>query len=200
MSTLWSAEAVAAYIGAIAAAFAGALAYVQTRSTDRVARSQDEQQSNLQELRSATNTCTALNASMLTVLRALENYLDLARAGNALPPSRISLSTRLDTQYGERMRSLPASFRHVQAVYEGVLLNVGRIDDALDGYDVSGSLPTGTAIADHLYSLRTRVDSLDGLIEAAGYDFSRIAALPTGWDASFAVPPGRGRTRRRLGQ
>ncbi|WP_405887942.1 hypothetical protein OG762_16945 [Streptomyces sp. NBC_01136] len=171
MSTLWSAEAVAAYIGAIAAAFAGALAYVQTRSTDRVARSQDEQQSNLQELRSATNTCTALNASMLTVLRALE-----------------------------RMRSLPASFRHVQAVYEGVLLNVGRIDDALDGYDVSGSLPTGTAIADHLYSLRTRVDSLDGLIEAAGYDFSRIAALPTGWDASFAVPPGRGRTRRRLGQ
>ncbi|MFI6459024.1 hypothetical protein [Streptomyces sp. NPDC050528] len=200
MTTLWSPEAVAAYVGAVAASFVGAVAYAQTRSTARDGRDYDQRQANLRELRAATNAATSFKTTIVPELRTLDYYLDRARVGEPLPPLRVALSSRLDSMYGERMRSLPSAFEHVQAAYEGALGQVLRIDEILDEYTVSGSLPSGSIVGDHVFTLRSRVDSLDGLIEAARYDFSRIAPLPSGWDASFAVPPGRGRTPRHFGQ
>ncbi len=172
----------------------GALAYAQTRSTARDGRDHDQRQANLQELRAATDTAISLRTFIVPELRTLEYYVDVARSRQPLPPLRVALPSRLESMYGERMRSLPSVFEHVQGAYEGVL---GQI---LDEYGASGTLASGSAVADHLFTLRSRVDSLDGLIEAARYDFSMIAPLPAGWDSSFAVPPGRGRTRRRLGR
>ncbi|MFE2421304.1 hypothetical protein [Streptomyces hokutonensis] len=200
MATFVSPEVVAAYVGAVAATFVGALAYAQTRSTARDGRDHDQRQANLQELRAATDTTISVRTFIAQELRTLEYYVDVARSGQALPPLRVALSSRLEGMYGERMRSLPAAFEHVQAAYEGVLGQILRVDQILDEYGASGVLPSGSVVADHLFTLRSRVDSLDGLIEAARYDFSTIVPLPAGWDSSFTVPPGRGRTRRRLGR
>ena len=200
MSTLWSPEAVAAYVGAIGASFVGAVAYAQTRSTSRDGRDHDQRQANLRELRAATDTVTSLKTFFVPELRTLEYYVDRARSGDTLPPLRVALSSRLETTYGERMRSLPSVFEHVQAAYEGAIGQVLRIDEILDEYTASGVLPSGSTVADHLFTLRSRVDSLDGLIEAARYDFSRVAPLPVGWDAAFTVPPGRARAQRRYGR
>lgn len=192
MSTLGSPEAVAAYIAAVPTVFAGYLTYLQFRG----GRNYDQRQANLRELRTATDTATSLKAFLLPELRTLEYYLDLARAGGELPQLRVAVSSRLESMFGERMRSLPSAFADVQAAYGDTYGRFLRIDEILDAYAASGVLPTGSTVPDHLFALRSHVDSLDRLIVAARNDFSRIVPLPADWDTSIVLQPGR----RRLGR
>lgn len=199
MPTLLSPEAIAAYIGAVATGAVAAVAYAQNRSTGRVARDQDQRQANLTTLRTATVSCSSFQTFMRSELRDLAYYVDRARDGEPMPSSRVALSARLESSYGERMRTLPTGFLRLQDTYEGVLGHVRRVDEALDDYAASRGLPSGSALADRLYSLRTQVDLIDALVELASFEFSSTAPLPSGWGTSFSVPPEGRRGRRRSG-
>lgn len=197
MSTLWSPEAVAAYVAGIALAV---VAYLQFFGSAREGREADQRQANLRELRTATDTANSLKAFLVPEMRTLEYYLDLARANDTLPQLRVALSTRLEERYGERMRSLPSAFTHVHTAYGEIHGRFLRIDEILDAYAASGTLPTGSTLPDHLFALRSHMDSLDRLIVAARNDFSRETPLPDDWDPSITVQPGRRRSQRRIGR
>ncbi|MEV0092029.1 hypothetical protein [Streptomyces sp. NPDC050738] len=182
MSTLTSPEAIAAGIGAIASIAAAALVFKLTSSSTRDGRSLDQQNLNLTTMRSAADSGRSFKTFALSELRDLNYYIDLARSGNPLSSSRVALSSRAESMYGTQMRSLPGPFQHVHMAYENSLGHMRRIDAILDDYASSGTLPTGSALADYLYALRSQIDGMEGLIAASEHEFSTRNQLPPSWN------------------
>ncbi|MFJ9703759.1 hypothetical protein [Streptomyces sp. NPDC101234] len=116
-------------------------------------------------------------------------------------------ATNAATSLGEFLRpGLRTLERHLDEARAGRELSQLRVAlstrlEARYGARVR-SLPSTSTVPDHLFVLRSHVDSLDGLIAVARNDFSRAVPLPDGWDPSIAVQvqPARRRVQHRFGR